>query len=385
MIEINLFGLPDIHFAERDAETIKTAVVSGYEKAYHEATGEKITLYPGDPRRLFLLGIADVIILQRNIIDWTGKQNLLAYAAEDRLDHLGLLLGVRRLPAQHSLTTMRFTLSAPQLSAIIIPSGTRVTPEGTQAYFATTETTTIAAGEFYGDAPAEALSSGAEANGLLPGQINRLVDPLPYVGSAANITVSSGGSGVENDENLRERVRLAPESFSVAGARGAYEFWARTAHQSIVDVGILGPPDTEPGHVEIYPLLMGGELPTRDILDLVYSTCSAEDIRPLTDYVHVFSPLEVPYDLQVTYRIDRSRATQVIAIQAAVTEAVNAWINWQRSKLGRDINPSELNHLMVAAGAKRAEIVSPAFTILTRAQVAVQNSASVIFGGLEDG
>jgi phage-related baseplate assembly protein len=197
--------------------------------------------------------------------------------------------------------------------------------------------------------------------------------------------MSYGGVDVESDENLRERIQIAPESFSVAGSRGAYEFWARTAHQGIVDVAVLGPPDTTPGHVEIYPLLTGGEMPTQDILDAVYSVCNAEDMRPMTDYVHVLSPVAVNYDVNVTYWIDRSRATQAAAMQAAATGAVNAWINWQRSKLGRDINPSELSHRLIAAGAKRASIRSPSFTVLAGSQVAVPGAVSVTFGGLEDG
>ena len=41
---------------------------------------------------------------------------------------------------------------------------------------------------------------------------------------------------------------------------------------------------------------------------------------------------------------------------------------------------------MVAAGAKRVEIVSPTFTVLTAAQVAIPEAEpELLFGGLEDG
>ena len=83
--------------------------------------------------------------------------------------------------------------------------------------------------------------------------------------------------------------------------------------------------------------------------------------------------------------IDRSRATQAAAIQKAIEQAARDWILWQKSKLGRDLNPSELNHRMVAAGAKRVEIASPAFTVLNYMQVAIPGNIEITYGGLEDG
>ena len=65
--------------------------------------------------------------------------------------------------------------------------------------------------------------------------------------------------------------------------------------------------------------------------------------------------------------------------------AVQAWIAWQRSKLGRDLNPSELNHRIIAAGAKRVEIISPAFRTIKYKELAIPSSQTLTFGGLEDG
>jgi phage-related baseplate assembly protein len=295
------------------------------------------------------------------------------------------LLGVTRLPAQPALTTLKFTLSEPQIGTSMIPLGTRATPGGGDIVFATTEVAEVAEGETEIEVPAACLILGAAGNGFLAGQIRKIADPFPWQMSVENTTVTADGTDIENDENFRERIQIAPESFSVAGPRGAYEYWARTAHQSIIDVAVVGPPETEPGNVEIYPLLAGGELPSQEILDAVYDICDAEDIRPDTDHVFVLTPTPVSYDLQATYWIDRSRATQVTAIQQAVTLAAQAWISWQRSRLGRDVNPSELNHRLVAAGAKRVEITSPVFTVLTHSQVAVPDNIEITFGGLEDG
>ena len=266
----------------------------------------------------------------------------------------------------------------------IIPAGTRCTPEG-KLYFATFNPAEVAPGQTQIDVPCRCLADGVVGNGYLPGQISKLVDPLPWVQEIANITKSEGGADTEQDESLRSRIQLAPESFSVAGPRGAYEFWARSASAPILDVAVVGPPELEPGYVEIYPLLEGGRLPTQDILDLVYGICNAEDIRPLTDHVSVLSPVAVDFNLSVKYWIRRMNSTQTAAIHAAVEKAVAEWALWQRSKIGRDIIPSRLVQLIMSAGAKRVEVVSPAFTPLSYKQIAIMHDPpQVIYGGLED-
>jgi phage-related baseplate assembly protein len=379
----NLFGvLPDFDFVEKSPEAIKNTIIADYEAAHYQATGERMTLYPGDPRRLFLLSVANSIILQRNLIDWVGKENLLAFASESRLDHLGALLGVTRLPPQRARTTLRFTLSTERETATVIPAGTRAMPNGRTIYFATAETLEILPGELTGDVQAEAMEYGVTANALLPGQINNLVDPLPYVAGVANITASEGGADIEDDENLRERIHLAPESFSNAGSIGAYIFWARSSSQLIVDVGVSSP---VPGEVNIFPLLEDGWIPGQEILDAVSAVCNADTVRPMTDLVHVLPPQTVEFDLNVTWYLERSNAAKVIDISGRVNAAVRDWLLWQRSKLGRDINPSELISRMVQAGAKRVEVESPVFSVLAFNEVAVASSETVAYGGIEDG
>ncbi|MDR1651860.1 MAG: baseplate J/gp47 family protein [Synergistaceae bacterium] len=377
-----LFSLPDIHFADRNAAVIKRNIIAGFESAFFEAAGERLTLYPGDPRQLFLSAIADVIVLQRNIIDYTGRQNMLAYSSGDYLEHLGLLLGVTRLPPQRAKTTVRISLSAMMPGTTVIPEGIRVTTGDGNIYFASSQPLEIPPGELAGDVQASALEPGVYANGLLPGQINRLVDPLPYVQGVTNTTASEGGADTEDDENLRERIHLAPESFSNAGSKGAYIFWARSASQLIDDVEVHSP---SPGVVDIYPLLKGGVLPEQEILDLVLEVCSADTVRPMTDLVRVLAPEEVGFDLDVTWFLERGDAAMSASITNAVTKAVDDWTLWQRSKLGRDINDSELITRIRQAGAKRAAVTSPDFTALAFNQIGVVSSSNVVYGGVENG
>lgn len=386
MTKSDLFpGLDDISFADTDPVKIERDIITLYETM----TGR--SLAKGDPVRLFLDTIAAVFVQLYSTLDTSAKLNLLAYSEGAFLDHLGALLDVTRLEAARAETTLRFSLSEGQPAAVIIPAGTRVSPGGGTLLFATEEAVEIPAGETEIDVVAQCSEAGEVGNGFVPGQLKKLVDPFPYEMSVSNVTTSGGGADTEGDENLRERIQIAPESFSVAGPDGAYEYYARSAHQGIINVAVLGPEDSTaahvitPGNVEVYPLMVGGELPSREILDAVSAALNAKDKRPLTDYVHVLTPEAVNYNISVSYWIERSNAARGASIQAAVTAAVQEWVTWQRSRLGRDINPSELTRRMVAAGAKRVEIASPSFTVLTATQVAIPGGVSVLYGGLEDG
>ena len=88
-----------------DAESIKSQILSGYESL----TGR--SLAAGDPVRLFLLSIAEILILQRTAINTAAQQNLLSYATGNYLDALGTYLSVKRLAESRAKTSIRFTLS----------------------------------------------------------------------------------------------------------------------------------------------------------------------------------------------------------------------------------------------------------------------------------
>ena len=52
--------------------------------------------------------------------------------------------------------------------------------------------------------------------------------------------------------------------------------------------------------------------------------------------------------------------------------------------MGRDINPSYFNALIMQSGIKRAEIISPVFTHIGKGSVAVLGDLNITFGGMED-
>lgn len=371
---MDLKNLPEILFVSADKEEVEAYILGEYERIAGR------TLARGDPVRLFLLTIAAVIILLLDKINETGKQNLLRYAGGDNLEHLGALVGVERIQATAAVTTMQINLSVMHEGSTVIPAGTRFSA-GDDVFFALQEPLVIKGWAQSGEAEAVCLTPGLAGNGYLPGQIKTLVDPLPYVDSVVNITASEGGSGVQDDDSYRENIRLAPESFSVAGPDGAYIYHAKSASAQIIDVSVRSP---TPGEVEVRPLLAGGEIPGEEMLGIVLEKLDDRRVRPLTDKVTVLAPEAVGYDVELTYYIDMADTTQAEAIQAAVDEAVDSYVLWQKSRLGRDLNPSELIRRIMQAGAKRVEVASPAFTRLQSTQVAVADKVAVNLGGFED-
>ena len=367
-------NLPDINFTETDASKVEREVITTYE----QISGK--SLAPGDPVRLFLEGLAYLIAQQRFVIDYSAKQNLLAYAAGDYLDHLGALTDTERLEAQPASVTMEFSIGETMDSAVLLPEGTRVTP-GEQLYFATVEAVEIPAGDASVTVTAKCQTAGTAGNGYVAGQIDKLVDPVEHVTSIANTTTSLGGTDQESDDSLRERIRLSPEKYSSAGPALGYDYWAREAHPDIADVSVVSP---DPGRVSVYVLMQDGELPSQETLDAVEVEVGAENRRPLSDEVSALAPQQVTYDLDITYYISTADSTRAGSIQDAVQQAVTEFVSWQHARIGRDINPSELIRRIQQAGAKRVDVASPAYAALDRTQVAAEDSVNVSYGGLED-
>jgi len=373
---LSLIDLPDMQFGDDDVGVTLQNLITTYEAI----SGR--TLYPGDPVRIFLHAIALIIVQQRVLINQTARSNLLRYATGAMLDHMGAFSGTTRLPSEPARTTLRFTLSAPQMAAVSIPAGTRVSNQSNpKLYFATTAYAEILPGQTYVDAVATCTTTGTSGNGFLAGQINQIVDLIPFVLTAVNQTTSAGGADTEADEAIRQRIYTAPESFSVAGPDGAYQYWAKTANPGIIDVSVNSP---APGEVLVIPLMAGGEIPSSDILDVVEEICSSKTVRPLTDLVTVEAPTTKSYTVSLTYWIDRSRASEVTAIQTAVTAAVSSFVIWQKSKLGRDINPSELISRIVMAGALRVNVTNPVYSEVELSEIAVASTITVNYGGLSD-
>ena len=373
---------PDISFIDnKTIEDVRDGMVADYEEYMTKATGQTVTLPRSSPHRGVLYAAALQIYQAFQYIDRAGKQSLLKYSYSDFLDNLGLLKGVTRSPATAAVTTLRFTVSAVRQVATAIPKGTRVSAGGS-VYFATDEYAEIPAGGSTVDVPATCTDAGTEGNDLAAGDLTIMVDPLPYVASVVNTTATEGGTDVESDDDLAERIYLAPGAYSTAGPEDGYLFHAKQFNPSIGDV--VATSNQAAGTVDIVFIMSDGKTPGTEMINGLKEYLNGRTRRPMTDLVNVSAPVEVTYTVNLTYYINRSDSARAVAIQEAVQAAVADYLTWQRT-IGRDINPSKLVALVMAAGAKRVTVTAPTYTTVDAIKVsALSGSPTISYGGLED-
>jgi len=376
---------PDIEFVETDTETVISNMVALYEELQKETGRKKYKVHPGSPERIFISWMAAVIVQQRVLINETAKMNVPRYAAksenEGYLDNLAeLFKNTQRLPASPASAMFRFYISEPQRQSTIVPVGTRISFDGL-IMFATSEVLEIKAGDTYGDVEAVCTQPGTVGNDLLPGQVREMVDLFDHFQKAENITATGGGAEKEDNASYYERMRGSMESFSTAGPANGYIYYTKSISPAISDVVATSP---TPGVVDIRILLQDGKLATDAFLEATREALSADDIRPLTDFVTVANPETVDFSVDVTFYITKGSGTSPAAIEANIREAVDSFIKWQTEKMGRDINPSYLTQMMMAAGAKRVEVRQPLFRMVAPTEVGRITGRTVLNGGLED-
>ncbi len=372
---------PDVSFIDDETlEGLEEKMISWFKEKYKEKTGKDITLGQADARRLILQTGAYYIYQALQRTDEAGKMGLLKYSKHDYLDNLGVIKTVSRNEARGSTVTLRYSMNSARASATPIPEGSKATA-GDGVLFSTTEYAEIPAGSTYVDVPALCDTEGADSNVYAIGEISKMATTVPFIDTVTNTTKAQNGRDEETDEDLKERIYLAPESYTSAGSKGAYEYYVRTYDSTIEDVYISTP---SPRVVNIKCILAGGELPEEEYLTGLADFLDDANVKMLTDQIVVEAPETVDYELGMTYYINQSDSASAVTIQTAVNAAVAEYISWQKTKIGRDINPDELVKLVKNAGAKRVVITEPSFTTVPVGSVANLTSQTVTYGGLEN-
>ncbi|AHI67584.1 baseplate J/gp47 family protein [Burkholderia thailandensis] len=381
--------LSEPNFIDRDPQAITAAIIAEYEAR----TGK--TLYPAQVERVLIDIVAYRETLVRVGVQEAAKQNLVAFARAPMIDYLGQLVGVTRLPAQPATTVVRFSVETPLATNLLIAAGTRVETGDGGVSFATDADAVLAAGRTSIDVAATCDTAGALGNGWQPGQINSLVDDLGEADVAvANTQTSANGYEEEETERLRERIQLAPEAFSTAGPRLAYVFHAKSAHQSIVDVSVIGPEMTTrdgrlvsvngvpPGSVRVYPLVDTG-LPGDDILARVAQALDDEKKRPLTDFVEVRAPKPVDYAIDARLTLYKDADAGTVLAQARA--AANAYRANRAAGLGRDIVPAQLTAALQVPGVYDVDLNGLALRVLADDEWARCTGVAVVATGVAHG
>lgn len=319
------------------------------------------SLSPGDVEVLLINSFAYREKLLRIMANETARQCLVDFSRGDALGYLGALVGVVRLAATGASCILRFTMVEGH-TGVVLPKGIRVQSIDGKVVFQTVEEKVVAEGTTTVDIEAICTTAGSVGNGYETGKISIILDPQPFVSTVTNTDTTNGGVDEENDEELRERIKLAPSSFSVAGPRDAYKFFAKSAHPSIVDVAVKDH-TPNPGDVSIYPLLKDGGLPSTEILNVVQAICSDEKVRPMNDTVYVEAPTVVNYSINVELVLYAGaiNAEVLAQVEAALTAFKNEGLN----KLGRDVTRSTImSKSKIEGKVYDVDVVQPAANVV---------------------
>lgn len=386
--------MSDINFVDLDIQTLYKEAVDTLQNELGE------TLYEGDERLIFFQNLFGIQVAQIATINDCAKQNLLRYARGEKLDAIGQdFYYTERLQAQKATCMCKVTLSAEQKEDITIPKGTRIT-SFYEMYFESESDIIIEAGELEASGKFVSQEAGRKYSGLAEGSINKMVDVIPYVQSIVNITETLGGTDTESDEDYRERCRLSKNALSTAGPYDSYRFLAISANAAVEDAK---PVMSEPGTVKIILLLEDGAQADEEIINDVKEACSDKTKRPLTDKVEVVSAETVPYNIELTYYLDKNHSTDETKYRKAIegenydnrTGAIRNYIKWQQNTLGLPISPDELRYKIQDAATyttiegnkytavRRVVITEPVYTEIEAEKIGKVGTINVAYGGLE--
>ena len=361
--------MSNINFIDIDSNNMYSRMVNQVE----DEIGEE--LHHGDERRLYTEALIAVFETLFATVNEACRQKLLRYASGEVLDALAENKGITRKESVKATCRVKFSLDSAISSLITIPEGTRVTPDSAR-YYLTKEAVVISAGLTFVEVDCEAKEGGSKYNGVVIGEINTLVDEIPYIDHVTNLTSTSGGSDAEDDDTFRERIAAYSSAVNTAGSPAAYRYYALKADSYIQDATVTSP---SPGTVKIVPLCKGGVIPDEDMLARVLEECSADDVRPLTDQVTVEAPTAVTYDIELKYYTTSENEASCAETIEGDDGAIALYEAWQCDRLGRDINPDYLRKLMLApswstdkelVGCIRVDIIKPVYTEVSESKVA---------------
>lgn len=171
---------------------------------------------------------------------------------------------------------------------------------------------------------------------------------------------------MESDTDLRSRIQLALEGYTVAGSAGAYEFHARSADGRVADVDVFAPgvPGGYTGRVTV--TILSTETPegtpSGALISIVSAALNAEHVRPLTDLVEVQGPAAV-IDYAVEASLSLYAGPSPDLVLAAAQTALAQYIA-DRRRLGHDVTRSGLFAALHRPGVHNVVLSAPAADVV---------------------
>jgi len=339
--------------------------------------------------------------------------NLARFSRYPILDFLGEYKNCKRTKAAKGGDVLQINLNTEFSYPVTINKGFQVKTNDGDYIFETTADLTIPAGETTGTVNIESQVATSEVNKYQAGEIDTVISSTySYIENVANINGVEGGSDDETDENYIERILLSPEGFSVAGPEGAYIYFAKSAHSSIVDVSVETPEENitvkingqtleliendaenedcrvsadyqnekvaitlkndvaensvieakipHPYKIYIY-ILTNEQTASQAVLDAVMTLLS--DVRPLSDYVVLQSAEISDYEINGTVYLTRDADEDIV--KNSVNTYLNNYITERNNKLNRDVVRNKIIEKVCSiSGVYDFNLTTPSSTLI---------------------
>lgn len=397
-------------FINTNVETIEQEVLESLEKKLDK------TFQPGQLERLYCQHLAYRESLSKIAMQKAALLNLIEYSHCPILNEIGKMLDCEQLQEQYSKAAAEVGVNEARDYDIIVPKGTQIETKDGKFTFITDEDVIIPMGDTKAQTNLTCISATSNANGYLAGEINSLL-PLSEIDYAKNITTSSGGADIESEDSYKSRLKLALNKMSCAGSRNGYIYYAKSAHQDIIDVqvdspelpatftlngqtytavdGVVNnsqmsatvdyitgdvsltftqpisslqlriPPDSL---VEVYPLTKNAALPDT-IKEAVIKSLNAEEVRPLTDKVVVLEP--VALDFEIDAKVIFYKTADKDAAKRQIEANIDSYIEKMKLSLAKSVVPSEIIALIQRVdGVYSVELKKPDYKTLKLNQYA---------------
>jgi phage-related baseplate assembly protein len=162
----------------------------------------------------------------------------------------------------------------------------------------------------------------------------------------------------ETDDDFRRRIQLSFEGYTTAGSEGSYVFHALSADGDVKDVSVTSP---SPGQVSVYVLSKTDDgTASADLIAAVNAALNADEVRPMTDNVSVFSANIVPY--AITAELVLYPGPDSTVVQQAAQDAITAHVA-DIKKMGLDVSLSGILAQLHQPGVQNVNLTSPAANI----------------------
>lgn len=326
----------ELHYLTYDPEEIWREMIRNYVNAGGDP------LYPGDEKEMLLRGVQADIVQVFAGVDNALRMQSLRYAVGDYLDILGEQRGCPRIKASAARATVTITTNATG-NIDVLEAGTAMTCDG-EIFYLLEEDFNMSGYVQTVTVPVVTDRAGSVGNGLLAGTQMQLLITNPAIDTIFVATDAAGGNEREDDDTYRERIREYNITSLTTGPEIQYEAVAKSVSSEILDANAM---NDGAGRVGVY-LILASDTGAAAILRQVAEALSADDVRPMTDYVTVYRAENVPYTLNVQYVCDNSSATS-----AAIAQAATEYQEWQDNTIGRAFNPDRLMASIYQAGASR--------------------------------